>query len=115
MSHPLAELYAQGDYVLASVRKGKRLVEGWHNREDYFDLHWEGFKPEEQDRLETMILMDTGLTGTGWTSELRDMIAQLSMIAAQLGVEVEIPPATQLAIDCEDLENPLSLPDGAMW
>ena len=50
-----------------------------------------------------------------WTGELRDMIAQLPMIAAQLGVDVEIPPDTQRAIDREDLENPLTLPAEAVW
>jgi hypothetical protein len=43
------------------------------------------------------------------------MIAQLPMIAAQLGVDVEIPPDTQRAIDREDLENPLTLPAEAVW
>jgi hypothetical protein len=115
MSNPRAEFLAAMGYVHASVKKGKRLVEGWHNGKTFFDLYWEGFKPEEQDRLEMMILDATGLTGTGWTPELRDMIAQLTMIAYELGAEVEIPPETQRAIERENLENPLELPLGATW
>lgn len=115
MTHPLATLYADSEYLRAWVKKNKRLVEGWHNREDFFDLHWEGFKPEEQERLEMMILNASGLTGTGWTPELRDMIAQLTMIAYELGAQVEIPPETQKAIERENLESPLELPVGQTW
>lgn len=115
MNNPFAEMYKAQGYPMASVSKGKLRVEGWHNTEDGFLLFWDGFDPGDQDRLELMIAKDSGLTGTGWYGELRDMIAQLSMIAGDLGVEVEIPPETQRAMDEEDRVNPLTLPEGGTW
>ena len=111
---PLIPLLPTSDRVWAQVEKGTRTVMGTHTGESWW-LSWAGFSFDEQDRLELILDNHSGLTGTGWTNELRDMIAQLMIIASELDSEVFIPEVTRQAMAEEDRLNPLELSDGMAW
>lgn len=103
--------------ITARVQSKGREVVGYQLRGDptTIGLSFDGFSKAEQDRLESMVLNHIGLTGTGWYGELRDMIAQLSIIARELEAEVEISEDTQQEIEREERDNPISQTEGLAW
>ena len=111
---PLIPLLPTSDWKWAQVEKGTRTVMGIYADGSWW-LSWSGFSLAEQDRLEKKLDNHYGLTGTGWTNELRDMIAQLEIVAAELKASVFIPEVTQKAIVEEDRLNPLELAEGMTW
>lgn len=106
--------YVPLDAITATVRSKGRTVYGWKT-EDGIGLSFDGFSDEDESRLMMLVDDDIGLTGTGWCGELRDMIAQLHLIAHDLGAEVEIPDETKLAREEEDRTSPLELGPGMAW
>lgn len=111
---PLIPLSPESDWKWAQVQKGTRTVMGIYSDGSWW-LSWDGFKPTEEQRLQSLLDNHPGLTGTGWTDELRDMIGQLMIMASELGGEMFIPEVTRDAMAEEDRENPLELADGQAW
>ena len=100
--------------IRAYVRSKGRTVTG-SKVGDTIGLWFDGFTRDDEERLQALVDNSSGLTGTGWCGELRDMIAQLGLVAGELGSEVEIPEETQLAIEEEDRLNPLEWVPGMAW
>ena len=111
---PLIPLLPTSDWVWAQLEKGTRTVMGIYTDGSWF-LSWDGFEILEEVRLQTLLNNHSGLTGTGWTDELRDMIGQLMIVASELDTEVFIPEVTRLAMAEEGRLNTLELSEGMVW
>ena len=100
--------------ITATLRAKSGTVHGFQFNGNA-GVTFEGFDKAEEHRLSSLVWGSNGLTGTGWCGEIRDMLAMLEIVRLEIGGEIEIPEATQLASDEEERTSPLTLGEGMCW